>query len=182
MDHDHSEAVALHRWAVIAEAAADGLTKSQRGALVRAAANRNHAHPDGDQRRYSRNTIDRWISAWRSGGLAALSPTPRADTGVVRAHPQLFAEAAALRLEIPSRSAAQIASILWHRHGVACRSAPSVTSCTVPACTGPPSRPSPRHSAAMRRRAPTSAGSPTCWWGRTCPGRNPTPRCGRSCS
>ncbi len=38
MDHDHNEAVALHRWAVIAEAAADGLTKSQRGALVRAAA------------------------------------------------------------------------------------------------------------------------------------------------
>ena len=119
MDHDHNEAVALHRWAVIAEAAADGLTKSQRGALVRAAASRSHAHPDGDQRRYSRNTIDRWIRAWRGGGLSALSPTPRADTGVVRAHPELFAEAAALRLEIPSRSAAQIASILWHRHGIA---------------------------------------------------------------
>ena len=38
---------------------------------------------------------------------------------MVRAHPELFAEAAALRLEIPSRSAAQIASILWHRHGIA---------------------------------------------------------------
>jgi transposase InsO family protein len=118
MDHDHNEAVALHRWAVIAEAAADGLSKSQRGALVRAAASRSHAHPDGDQRRYSRNTIDRWIRAWRGGGLSALSPTPRADTGVVRAHPELFTEAAALRLEVPSRSAAQIASILWHRHGI----------------------------------------------------------------
>ena len=54
MDHDHNEAVALHRWAVIAEAAADGLTKSQRGALVRAAASRSHAHPDGTARAVAR--------------------------------------------------------------------------------------------------------------------------------
>ena len=53
------------------------------------------------------------------GGLEALKPSPRADAGVVRAHPELFAEAAALRLELPGRSAAQIASILFHRHGVA---------------------------------------------------------------
>jgi hypothetical protein len=37
----------------------------------------------------------------------------------VRARPELFAEAAALRLELPGRSAAQIASILYHRHEVA---------------------------------------------------------------
>jgi putative transposase len=37
---------------------------------------------------------------------------------VVRAHPELFAGAAALRLELPGRSAAQIASILYHRHGI----------------------------------------------------------------
>ncbi len=36
----------------------------------------------------------------------------------MRAHPELFAEAAALRLEVPGRSAAQIASILYHRHGI----------------------------------------------------------------
>ena len=32
--------------------------------------------------------------------------------------PELFTEAAALRLELPGRSAKQIASILYHRHGV----------------------------------------------------------------
>src|SRR5258707_12161880 len=58
------------------------------------------------------------LRAWRAGGLEALTPSPRADTGVVRAHPELFAEAAALRLELPGRSAAQIASILYHRPGV----------------------------------------------------------------
>ena len=120
MDHNQQEQVALHRWAVIAEAAGEKLTARERGALVRQIAARAHPHPDGSSRRYSRGTIDRWLRAWRKGGrLAALRPAPRADTGMVRAHSELFAEAAALRLELPGRSAAQIASILFHRHGIA---------------------------------------------------------------
>jgi len=119
VDHKQQEQVALHRWAVIAEAAGQKLTAAERGALVRQIAARAHAHPDGSSRRYSRGTIDRWLRAWRKGGLEALRPSPRAGTGVVRAHPELFAEAAALRLELPGRSAAQIASILYHRHGIA---------------------------------------------------------------
>src|SRR6516165_8053261 len=99
MDHKQQEQVALHRWAVIAEAASDRLTAAERGALVRQIAARAHTHPDGTARRYSRGTIDRWLRAWRAGGLAALQPSPRADTGTVRAHPELFAEAAALRLD-----------------------------------------------------------------------------------
>ena len=118
METDHQEQVALHRWAVIAEATSDRLSPAERGALVRQIASRAHAGPDGSDHRYSRATIDRWIRAWRSGGLEALKPTQRADTGAVRAHPELFGEAAALRLEIPSRSAAQIASILYYRHGI----------------------------------------------------------------
>jgi transposase InsO family protein len=47
-----------------------------------------------------------------------LRPAARSDTGKVRAMPELFAEAAALRLELPGRSAAQISSILYHRHGI----------------------------------------------------------------
>src|SRR5215471_6971208 len=118
MDHKGQEEIALHRWAVIAEAASAKLTSAERGALVRRIAARAHAHPDGSSRRYSRGTIDRWLPAWRKGGLEALRPSPRADTGTVRAHPELFAEAAALRLELPGRSAAQISSILYHRHGI----------------------------------------------------------------
>ena len=118
MDHKQQEQVALHRWAVIAEAAGEKLTPAERGGLVRRIAARTHTHPDGTARRYSRGTIDRWLRAWRKGGLEALKPSPRADTGTVRAHPELFAEAAALRLELPGRSAAQIASILFHRHGI----------------------------------------------------------------
>ena len=118
MDRELIEQVALHRWGVIAEAANPRLSPAERGVLVRAIAARSHAHPDGSVRRYARGTIDRWLRAWRKDGLAGLRPGPRADTGTVRAHPELFAEAAALRLELPTRSAAQIASILFHRHGI----------------------------------------------------------------
>jgi putative transposase len=118
MDNRQQQDIALHRWAVIAEAANDRLSAAERGALVRQIAARAHTHPDGSPRQYSRGTIDRWLRAWRAGGLDALKPAPRSDTGTVRAHPELSAEAAALRLELPGRSAAQIASILYHRHGV----------------------------------------------------------------
>jgi putative transposase len=43
---------------------------------------------------------------------------PRSDTGQVRRHPELLAEAAALRGEQPARSAAHIADILRARHGI----------------------------------------------------------------
>src|SRR6059058_2810558 len=118
MDEKMRQEIALHRWAVIAEAANPRLAGSERGAVVRAIAARQHAHPDGTVRRYSRGTIDRWLRAWRAGGVDALRPSPRSDTGKVRAMPELFGEAAALRLELPGRSAAQIASILYHRHGI----------------------------------------------------------------
>src|SRR6266700_7248448 len=118
MDNRQQQDIALHRWAVSAEAASGRRSAAERGALVRQIAARAHTHPDGSPRQYSRGTIDRWLRAWRKGGLEALRPSPRSDTGTVRAHPELFAEAAALRLELPGRSAAQIASILFHRHGI----------------------------------------------------------------
>lgn len=118
MDPDQTEKVALHRFGVIAEALSDRLSPAERGVIVRRIAERAHAHPDGSERHYSRGTIDRWRRQYRSGGLEALKPTSRSDTGAVRAHPELYAEAAALRLELPSRSADQIASILYHRHGI----------------------------------------------------------------
>jgi putative transposase len=118
MDDDKAEAIALHRWAVIAEATSDRLDAHERGALVRAISARSHTHPDGSVRRYSRATIDRWIRQWRRGGLEALRPETRSDTGAVRAHPELADEAAALRLELPVRSAAQISRILYARHGI----------------------------------------------------------------
>ena len=118
MEQSDREQIALHRFGVIAEATPERLSPADRGAIVRRIADGTHAHPDGSVRRYSRQSIDRWLRAWRSGGLSGLEPVPRSDTGELRAHPELFAEAATLRLELPSRSSPQIASIIFHRHGV----------------------------------------------------------------
>ncbi len=112
------DGVALHRYGVIAEALPDRLTPAERGHVVRTIAMRTYVHPDGSERSYSRGTLDRWIRAWRRHGLAGLTPSKRSDTGTVRAHPELADVVAALRIELPSRSAAQIANIVWHRHAV----------------------------------------------------------------
>ena len=81
MDEKMRQEIALHRWAVIAEAASPRLASSERGAVVRAIAAREHAHPDGTMRGYSRGTIDRRLRARRAGGAGAPRPSSRSDTG-----------------------------------------------------------------------------------------------------
>jgi putative transposase len=110
--------IALFRYHLIAEALNPHLSPAERGWLVRDLASRSHSHPDGGLRAYSRNTFDRWIRAYREQGLDGLRPVKRADSGSVRRHPELIGEAAALRAELPGRSAAQIADILFVRHRV----------------------------------------------------------------
>jgi putative transposase len=85
---------------------------------VRDLARRVYEHPDGSQRQYSRGTLDRWIRAYREQGLDGLKPEPRSDLGTARRHPELLDEACALRAELPTRSAAQIAAILFARHRI----------------------------------------------------------------
>lgn len=119
MDNDQSEAVALHRYGVISEATGARLSPAERGLLVRAISERPHRCPDGEERTYSRSTIDRWIVAYRRDGLSGLSPLPRSDRGRARVSPTLLQEAVALRRAVPARSAAQIAEIIHRAHGVA---------------------------------------------------------------
>jgi putative transposase len=113
-----AEAVALMRYRVIAEAANPRLQPAERGRIVRALTAQAHEHPDGSLRTFSRGTLDRWIVAYRARGLDGLRPVRRADAGAVRRHPELLAEAAALRAERPARSAAHIADILRARYGI----------------------------------------------------------------
>lgn len=118
MTVDAAETIALRRYALIAEAVSPRLTPRERGRLVREIAARVHERPDGSEWVVSRNTLDRWLRWYRAEGLQGLKPKPRADQGVVRRHPELFDEAAALRREHPARSAAHIADILYARHGI----------------------------------------------------------------
>src|SRR5437879_3051394 len=118
MSSDPREAIALLRYRIVAAASDPRLTPAERGQLVRELAGQAFDHPDGSRYTYSRVTLDRWIRAYREQGLDGLRPPPRADLGTVRRHPELLEEACQLRLELPARSAAQIASILKARHGM----------------------------------------------------------------
>ena len=74
---DRHRDVALFRYSIIREAADASLSKAERGALVRAMARREHTGPGGERVQVSRNSIDRWIRAWRAGGFEALVPAAR---------------------------------------------------------------------------------------------------------
>jgi Helix-turn-helix domain len=73
---DRRQAIALFRYSLIREAADPALSTRERGALVRALAERDHLGPTGERVRVSRNTLDRWIRGWRVGGFDALLPDP----------------------------------------------------------------------------------------------------------
>jgi putative transposase len=94
------------------------VSAADRGRIVRELARRVYEHPDGSQRQYTRGTLDRWIRAYREQGLSGLKPELRSDLGTVRRHPELLDEACALPAEPPTRSAAQIAAILFARHRI----------------------------------------------------------------
>jgi len=118
MARDPAEALALWRYHLIAEALDPRLGGRERGLLVRRIAAAEQVTPAGEPRQVSRNTLDRWIRAYRALGLAGLRDRPRSDQGSARLNPALLDEAIRLRLEVPARSAAHISEIVSARHGV----------------------------------------------------------------
>jgi putative transposase len=112
---DRRQAIALFRYSLIREAADPALSTRERGALVRALAERAHLGPTGERVRVSRNTLDRWIRAWRVGGFPALLPDPR--VGRRRVEAELLELAVTLKREQPRCAATQIARIITEQHG-----------------------------------------------------------------
>ncbi len=74
---DRAQAIGLFRWQIVGEATDVSLSARERGRLVRALAEREHLAPDGRWVRVGRNTLDRWIRAYREGGFDGLVPAPR---------------------------------------------------------------------------------------------------------
>ena len=99
---ERARAIGLFRYGLIREAADPGLSTRARGRLVRAVAAAEHLDPAGRRVRVSRDTLDRWIRAWRRGGFDALVPSPR------QCAPRLPVEvvemAVALKRENPDRT------------------------------------------------------------------------------
>lgn len=110
-----ARAVGMFRYQLIREAADAGHSTRARGRMVRELAARTHLDPAGRPVRVSRDTLDRWIRAWRRGGFDALVPTPR-QTGL-RIPAEVIETAVALKRENPERTAAQIRRILRAQWG-----------------------------------------------------------------
>jgi putative transposase len=112
---DRAQEIGVFRWRMVGEATDVSLSARERGALVRALAAREHLGPDGRWVRVSRNTLDRWIRAYREGGFDALVPAPRRVAN--RTPGRVLELALALRREQPARTAAQIHRIIVEAEG-----------------------------------------------------------------
>ena len=112
---DRAQEIGVFRWRVISEAVDPSLSPRQRGMLVRSLAAREHLGPGGRWVRVSRNTVDRWIRAYRGGGFGALVPAPRRMAN--QTPERLLELACALRREQPARTAAQIHRIIVEAEG-----------------------------------------------------------------
>ena len=113
---DRAQQIGLFRWKVVGEATDVSLSARERGRLVRALAEREHLHPDGRWVRVGRNTLDRWVRAYRVGGFDALVPVPRR---AAKGTPERLELAVALRREQRARTAAQIHRIILESQGAA---------------------------------------------------------------
>ena len=103
---DHREAVALFRSQVIGKLACGALERGELREELRQLS-RQHFRPPGAHktRTYSVPTLERWVYAWRKGGLAALMPKLRTDRGRARRLPALQRELLLdIRREHPSAS------------------------------------------------------------------------------
>jgi putative transposase len=112
---ERARAIGLFRYGLIREAADPGVSTRARGRLVRAVAAAEHTDPTGRRVRVSRDTLDRWIRAWRRGGFDALVPSPRQSAP--RLPVEVVEMAVALKRENLDRTAAQVRRILRTQMG-----------------------------------------------------------------
>ena len=110
-----AQEIGLFRYALIRPVADPALTARERGPLVRELSEQEHLGPFGDRVRVSRVTLDRWIRTWRLGGFDALVPSARNVEPHTSA--SVLELAAALKREVPGRTAAQVAAILAEHAG-----------------------------------------------------------------
>ncbi|HEU0031715.1 MAG TPA: DDE-type integrase/transposase/recombinase [Kofleriaceae bacterium] len=82
---DHAEAVALFRAEIIGALSRRELTRGELAAAIRALS-KNKYRPPGCKvsKQFGISTLERWLYAYRRGGLEALRPSPRSDRGRAR--------------------------------------------------------------------------------------------------
>jgi transposase InsO family protein len=125
----HGEEVAVFRHGLIGAIALRSLTHGERIALLRSVSEQRVRPPGSDTTRcYSVPTLERWLYAFKRGGLDALVPQARADKGRGRdLDPALRELLCDIRREHPEVSVTLIVRTL-RADG---RIGPEVTACTV---------------------------------------------------
>lgn len=126
---NHGEEVAVFRHGLIGEIATSDLDHGARAAALRRISVQRVRPPDSDTTRtYSVATLERWLYAFKKGGLEALVPQARADRGRGRELTSSLRELLCdIRRENPSVSVTLILRTL-RATGAA---GPEVTECTV---------------------------------------------------
>lgn len=126
---NHAEEVAVFRHGLIGELASSELSHGDRAEALRRLSLQRVRLPDSDTTRtYSVPTLERWLYAFKKGGLEALVPQARADRGRGRdLDPVLRELLCDIRREHPSVSVTLILRTL-RADG---RVGPEVTECTV---------------------------------------------------
>jgi putative transposase len=110
MDEEARREVGLFRYALVREASEAGLSRAERGRLVRALVQREHLGPDGRLLRVSRSSLDEWVRAYRVGGFQAL--VPRVRVVEPRTSAEVLELAFVLKRERPDRTAAQVRQVM----------------------------------------------------------------------
>jgi transposase InsO family protein len=125
----HGEEVAVFRHGLIGAIAVRSLTHGERIALLRSISEQRVRPPGSDTTRcYSVTTLERWLYAFKRGGLEALVPQARTDKGRGRdLDPALRELLCDIRREHPEVSVTLIVRTL-RADG---RIGPEVTACTV---------------------------------------------------
>ena len=98
LPRDHAEAVALFRASIVGAVVQRELSRGELALALRTIAACRY-RPPGSRvtKQYSLATVERWFYAYRRGGLDALRPSRRSDSGRAR---ELTAEQRALLLDI----------------------------------------------------------------------------------
>jgi putative transposase len=110
VDEERRRDVGLFRYVLIRGAADPGLSRAERGRIVRALAEEEHLGPDGRLIRVGRSTLDDWLRAYRAGGYQALVPRPRVVAPLTPA--AVLELAFTLKRERPDRTTAQVREIM----------------------------------------------------------------------
>ena len=110
MGEERRREIGLFRYTLIRDLADPGLSKAERGRLVRALSEREHVGPDGRLVRVSATTLWRWVRFYRRGGFDALVPQPRVVA--VRTPAETLELAFQIKRERPERTAAQVHEIM----------------------------------------------------------------------